>query len=125
MPSPLSHAPSVFNDQGSTSALQTTDGTALPATLSQDFHRLLADIEELIKMTASLTGDELLRAHAQINAKMAIAKAYTEAFGDSLAQQAQHGVRRANDYVRQQPWQTLGISAAVAFLLGLLIARRS
>ena len=33
-------------------------------------------------------------------------------------------VRATDDYVHENPWQSVGVAAGVAFLLGLLVSRR-
>jgi ElaB/YqjD/DUF883 family membrane-anchored ribosome-binding protein len=41
-----------------------------------------------------------------------------------LAEEAAERVRAADDYVRANPWQAVGIAALAGIALGLLISRR-
>ena len=43
--------------------------------------------------------------------------------GDAL-DRAREATRATDDYVRDHPWQTVGVVAAVAFVAGLLLNRR-
>ena len=98
---------------------------ASPSSVSREFHNVLADIEDMIKETTSLTGDDLARARDKLNARITTAKASAEAMGDGLMQRARHTASATNTYLHEQPWKAVGAGAAIAFLLGLVIARRS
>lgn len=43
---------------------------------------------------------------------------------DKLAQQTKQIAGQADDYVRTNPWASVGIGAAVGVVLGILLARR-
>ncbi|WP_350448461.1 DUF883 family protein [Pseudomonas solani] len=114
------------NGQGSgTPAIAKVENAASSSAISREFYNFLADIEDLIKETTSLTGDELAHARVKLNARVAAAKASAEEVGDSITLRARQTASMTNDYVHEQPWKVLGASAAIAFLLGVLIARRS
>lgn len=123
MQDPTIATKSAANGQGSNSAQSPPNGTA--SSVSQEFHNFLADIEDLIKETTALTGDDLARARVKLNSRIAAAKASAEEMSDSLVQRAQHSATLTNGYVHAQPWKVLGAGAVLAFLLGVVIARRS
>lgn len=123
MQDPTISAKPGVNGQGSNSAKNQYSGTA--SSVSQEFHNFLADIEDLIRETTALTGDDLARARVKLNSRIAAAKASAEEMSDSLVQRAQHSANLTNGYVHAQPWKVLGAGAALAFLLGVVIARRS
>jgi ElaB/YqjD/DUF883 family membrane-anchored ribosome-binding protein len=114
----------VTNGQGSgPSALSKTASAISVSGVSREFQSFLADIEDLIKETTSLTGEELAHARARLNARVATAKASVEGMGDNIVQRAKQSATVTNEYVHEQPWKALGASTAIAFLLA--IARRS
>jgi ElaB/YqjD/DUF883 family membrane-anchored ribosome-binding protein len=43
---------------------------------------------------------------------------------DEAAAKARAGAGAAEDYVRDNPWQAVGIAAGLGLLIGLLIGRR-
>lgn len=114
------------NSQGSgPSALAKAASAVSVSGVSREFQNFLADIEDLIKETTSLTGDELAHARAKLNDRVATAKASVENMGDSIVQRAKQSASVTNEYVHEQPWKALGASTVIAFLLGIAIARRS
>ena len=46
------------------------------------------------------------------------------ATADFSTAQTKAAAKAADDYVRANPWQAVGISAAVGFMFGMLITRR-
>jgi ElaB/YqjD/DUF883 family membrane-anchored ribosome-binding protein len=102
----------------------TTEQVALgKQKIVEDLNVLLMDSEEMLRLVAQLPGEgvdalrERLRAHVD-TLRAALADAQIA---------AQRGYRSATlqteRYVRQNPWQALGIAAGAGFVLGLLVAR--
>ena len=82
-----------------------------------DVKIVMSDIEDLLKATASQTGDKIVEARAR--AQAAIERARTAAI--------EHGkvaARTTDQYVQDNPWAAVGVSAVVGLLVGLLIGRR-
>jgi ElaB/YqjD/DUF883 family membrane-anchored ribosome-binding protein len=92
--------------------------------ITQEFQNFVADMEDLIKASTSLTGDDLARAKANLSARVATARAFVEEMPGAMSDRARDTVKAADDYVREQPWQTIGITAAVGLLIGFLLGRR-
>jgi len=97
---------------------------AAPSGITQEFRNFVADIEELIKASTSLTGDDLARAKANLYARVAAARALVEEMPAAVSDRARNTVKAADGYVREQPWQSIGVTAAVGLLIGFLLARR-
>jgi len=72
----------------------------------------------------SLTGEDLARAKAKLTERVATAKKSVEEMGGAIASQARKSATATNDYVHANPWQAIGIGAAVGLLLGFVLARR-
>ncbi len=92
--------------------------------LAREYHDFLTDVEHLISSATSLTGEELLRAKARLTAHIASARASVVDAGSAVVDRARAGARITDGYVRAQPWQAVGISAAVGVLIGFLLGRR-
>lgn len=119
------YAPSNFPKTGSNTDKATSSEHAIvPPGVSREFHNLLADIEDLIKDATSLTGEDLAAARSKITARIAEARVNAQEMSDGMVQRARQTAGVANDYVHEQPWRALGAGAAVAFLLGFILARR-
>ncbi|MDF3127157.1 DUF883 family protein [Rheinheimera sp. 1928-s] len=107
-----------------------TDGAAQNSSqngpaLTDEFHNFIADIEDLLKTTTSLTGAEFEQAKKKLTERVATAKASVEDIGQNFAAKARHSAEVTDRYVHQQPWQSIAVCAAASFILGAFVARCS
>lgn len=112
-----------------TSAPSTSPATQSPASqsaspIAQEFKHFLADIEELIEATTSLTGEDLARAKAKITERIQTARDSAEAMGHAVMTRTRETAAATDRYVHEQPWKAVGISALIGLLTGALLARR-
>jgi ElaB/YqjD/DUF883 family membrane-anchored ribosome-binding protein len=85
--------------------------------LVTDVKVLATDIEELLKATASQTGETITATRARAEAALAHAR-------DVVTVQGRQAAETTDQLVRQNPWKAAGIAATVGVLLGLLLGRR-
>lgn len=85
---------------------------------------LLSDIEDLIRSMSSLTGADLARARANLEARLTAAKHSAVRIGGALALRARDSARVADGYVQGRPWTAVGIGAALGLVVGYAVARR-
>jgi len=93
--------------------------------VSREFHNFIADVEDLVKATTNLTGEDLSKAKAKLTERVEAAKESVAEMGESIAHRVGQGATITNKYVHEKPWGAIGASAAVGLLLGYLLARRS
>jgi ElaB/YqjD/DUF883 family membrane-anchored ribosome-binding protein len=86
---------------------------------------VLADAEDLIRATMSLTGEDLARVRAQLAKGVATARRSIDRMSGTISGNARQAAAATDAYVHEQPWKVIGAGAAVGFVLGLLVARRS
>lgn len=103
------------------------DGASDPSTsnITHEFKSFIADVEDLVKATSNLKGDELHEAKAKIQQRISMAKDSMEEVSDNLIKRTRQAADTANHYVHEQPWGVIGASAAIGLLMGYLVARRS
>ena len=94
------------------------------AGVSEEFNNFLADVEDLVKDTTTLTGEDLTRAKDKLSARLASAKASLGELGSNVADKARKTADVTDTYVREQPWKAVGIGATIGLLLGFALARR-
>lgn len=94
------------------------------AALSRELRDFLSDIEDLVKSMTSLTGGELERAREKLTERVGVARESLEALSGEVSERAMKTAKATDAYVREQPWQAVGIGAGLGLLLGLFIARR-
>jgi ElaB/YqjD/DUF883 family membrane-anchored ribosome-binding protein len=92
--------------------------------ISNEFRSFVADVENLLKATNSLSGEELAKAKAKLEQRIAAAKSSAEELGSNIANRARKTAESANTYVHEQPWPAIGASAGIGFLVGYLLSRR-
>jgi ElaB/YqjD/DUF883 family membrane-anchored ribosome-binding protein len=92
--------------------------------LVADLKTVMQDAEALLKATSAQTGEKIqeIRAHAEESLQQARAR-LSEVEEEAL-RRAREISDSAEDYVRENPWQSVGIAAGAGLLLGLLLSRR-
>jgi ElaB/YqjD/DUF883 family membrane-anchored ribosome-binding protein len=103
---------------------ETTEQLALgKQKIVEDLRVLLTDSEEMLRLAATVPGEGLdalrdrLRTHVD-TLQVALGDAQT-----SAQRRYRSATVQTERYVRQNPWQSLGIAAGVGFALGLLASR--
>lgn len=89
-----------------------------------DLRVVIADTEELLRMTAGQAGESAANLRARLEARMQQAKAELASAQHSVVAQAQVAGRAVDEFVHQNSWKAMGIAASVGLLVGLLIVRR-
>jgi len=92
--------------------------------LVDEFSAVLAEAEEMLKRAANETGDKARDLRSQIETKLLRAKLSLQELEGQAVDQAKAAARATDDYVHDNPWQAIGIAAAVGILIGLLANRR-
>lgn len=109
---------------GENQTTENFDAAAKPGSISVEFQRFLADIEDLVGQATSMTGEDLAKLKNSMNERISVAKESLSEMGTGLADKARKGAVATNDYVHQQPWTAVGAGAAIGLLIGLLVSRR-
>ena len=97
----------------------------MKATASVEIKNLLADVEELVARIADMQDADLERVRDKVQRAVDAAKQSFSEGADSVRRQAQGVADSADDYIRESPWQALGIAALVGAVVGMLLTRRS
>lgn len=89
-----------------------------------DVKILMGDVEELIKATASQTGEKIAEARSRAQQALANAKGGLARAEAAVVEQTKVAAQVVNRSVHEHPWTAAGVSAALGLLVGLLIGRR-
>ena len=92
--------------------------------LVDDFATVLNETEDLLKKASHETGERAKDLRAQVEAKLLAAKLRMQELQGEAVDRAKDAARATDDYVRDNPWQAMGVAAAIGFVAGLLISRR-
>jgi ElaB/YqjD/DUF883 family membrane-anchored ribosome-binding protein len=94
------------------------------AQLKADLAVVLRDAEALIKATSEQGGDKLAEAATRARESLEAAKLRLRDAEIAARRHGEDAVRATEDYVKQNPWQAVGIAAGVGLIVGVLLARR-
>jgi ElaB/YqjD/DUF883 family membrane-anchored ribosome-binding protein len=99
-------------------------GNGAQSGVAREYHAFLSDVEHLVASATSMTTEEFARAKAKISARISAARASVGRAGSAVADRARSGAKATDLYIRDQPWQAVGISAVAGLLIGFLLGRR-
>jgi ElaB/YqjD/DUF883 family membrane-anchored ribosome-binding protein len=108
-----------------TESVMTTDAEHVSKEkLMADLRVVVADAEELLKATASQTGERIAAARARAEESLKAAKARLADAQAAATAGAKAAAKATDDYVHEHPWRAVSIAAVAGLLLGALISRR-
>ena len=105
-------------------ATEAVGGRVTRAKLMEDLRAVVADLEELLKATASQTGERITEARARAEESLKAVKAQLAEERAAVMARAKAAAKAADDHVRANPWMAVGIAVGVGVVLGILAARR-
>ena len=92
--------------------------------LMSDLRLVIADAEELLRMTADQAGDAAAEVRSRVQARMNQAKDDLLKWQAAVVEKAKAAGHATDEFVHENPWKSVGIAAGVGLLLGLLVSRR-
>ena len=103
-----------------------SDGVSdVKAAASAEIKSLIADVEDLMARIADLKDADVTRMRNKVQRAVDATKQSFADGADALRQHAQSAASTADDFVRDRPWQAVGIAALVGAIVGILANRRS
>jgi len=94
--------------------------------VTQEFNRFLADVEQLLNSARQLTGDSAALARKRLEDKVAQAKVRLEAMRSTAAERGDWYAQRTKPGWANRSVRIVGLAAlAGALITGVLVARRS
>ncbi|MFC4486053.1 DUF883 family protein [Tepidiphilus baoligensis] len=96
--------------------------------LKEELRQLAQTLDELLLATANETSSEIRELRERARARLEETRERLAERGAELYQQASTTLRataqQTEGYVREHPWTSIGLGAAVGMLIGLLMGRR-
>jgi ElaB/YqjD/DUF883 family membrane-anchored ribosome-binding protein len=92
--------------------------------LMDDLRKVVHDTEALLRATEGQIGEKAEEARRRVQAALDTARTRLKAMQGSAGEMGEEAVRATETYVRDNPWQAVGVAAGVGLLLGLLLSRR-
>jgi ElaB/YqjD/DUF883 family membrane-anchored ribosome-binding protein len=91
--------------------------------VADDFKVLLADTEELLRQTASMSEEGIQALRARLQQQLDVARGRLAEAQASAAAKARVACSQADEFVKANPWQAVGIGVGAGLVLGVLMAR--
>lgn len=91
--------------------------------LLQDLRGVVSSAEELLRATASQTGEKVAVARERIEENLVVAKERLLVAERAVLEKGKQAATATDEYVHDNPWQAVGIAAGVGMLIGMLISR--
>jgi ElaB/YqjD/DUF883 family membrane-anchored ribosome-binding protein len=92
--------------------------------LIDDLTAVIKDAESLLRVTAAQTGDKVEEIRARAEETVRNAKARLGEVEEQALERAREFAGEADEYVRGNPWQAVGIAAGIGLVIGMLMSRR-
>jgi ElaB/YqjD/DUF883 family membrane-anchored ribosome-binding protein len=92
--------------------------------LMSDLRAVLEDAEALLTATAGQAGERIQQAREHAKETVRVARERLAENQEEVTRRARAAAKDADKYVRDNPWQAVGIAAGIAFIIGLLVSRR-
>ncbi len=92
--------------------------------LASDLRIVIADAEELLRLTAGQMGEKAVVARERIQESLRVAKDKLARAEEVVIDKTKAAARATDDYVHDHPWSAVGIAGAIGLVIGMLISRR-
>jgi ElaB/YqjD/DUF883 family membrane-anchored ribosome-binding protein len=92
--------------------------------LVTDMKIVIADAEEILRATANQAGEKVGELRERIQERLRDAKIRLQDAEAALVDKTKAAARATDDFVHENPWQAVGVAAAIGLALGVLIGRR-
>jgi ElaB/YqjD/DUF883 family membrane-anchored ribosome-binding protein len=89
-----------------------------------NFQQLFDDVEDLIKRVADIDSPEIQKIRAKVRVALMLAKSAVQDGGLQVGRRARLAAHTADAYLRDYPWQALGLGSLLGFGVGVLVARK-
>jgi len=92
--------------------------------LMADLRIVVADAEQLLKLTANEVGESAAGLRERLQERLAQGRDSLIALQTMATEKAKAAGSAADDYVHENPWTSVAIGAGVGLVVGMLISRR-
>lgn len=92
--------------------------------LINDFKVVIADAEALLKATANQGGEKLAEVRAKAEESLKVVKARMAEAQEALLAKTKEAAQATDAYVHENPWNAVGVAAAIGLVIGWLLGRR-
>jgi ElaB/YqjD/DUF883 family membrane-anchored ribosome-binding protein len=89
---------------------------------AQELRAFLADVEELVRKVANVSDADVARVRVKVANALGEMRQVAGDTAAGLRDRARVAVDATDDYVRERPWTSIGIAAALGLLIGVSVS---
>jgi ElaB/YqjD/DUF883 family membrane-anchored ribosome-binding protein len=109
-------------------AMTRSSSAVLKQKLLADFNAVMTEADQLLKFVTDEGGDKASALRTRLERNMRAARERLHSLEDAVMEKTRETARATDEYVHENPWQTVGMAAALGALVGaavcLLLYRR-
>ncbi len=90
----------------------------------REVRNLIADIQELIVRMKDAADPELSLLRAKVEASISAVKQTIFDRAEQVQRRTQEAFEAGDNYVRQRPWEAIGVASAAGLAIGFVLGRR-
>ena len=94
---------------------------AMKHRLLADFNAVVHEADELLKFVADEGGDKADAMRSRVEKNLNAAKQRLRSMEDAVMERTRATARATDEYVHENPWQTVGVAAGIGAACGALI----
>jgi ElaB/YqjD/DUF883 family membrane-anchored ribosome-binding protein len=110
------------------SAMTRSSTDAIKHKLLADFNAVVTEADQFLKLVADEGGDKADALRSRVERNLNTAKDRLRNLEDAVLEKTRETARATDEYVHENPWQTIGVAAGLSALfgvaIGLLLYRR-
>lgn len=94
---------------------------AMKQKLLADFHAVVTEADQILKLVTNEGGDKANALRTKVEHNLNAAKERLRGLEEALMEKTRATARATDEYVHENPWQTVGITAGLSVVLGAVI----
>ena len=98
-----------------------SSSNAIKRQLLADFNAVVTEADQLLKLVTEEGGDKANALRTKVEKNLNAAKARLRGLEDAVMEKTKATARATDEYVHENPWQTVGIAAGLGAVLGVVI----
>ncbi len=100
------------------------DSNRTKGKMVDDFKSIVNDADDLLQATAKVSSESVSIARAKFAERLNAAKANLANAEKVIVEKAKQTATVTDEYVKGNPWTSVGIAAGIGMLIGFLAAKR-
>jgi len=109
-------------------AMTRSSSVMMKQKLLADFNAVVAEADQLLKLVTDEGGDKADALRSRVERNLNAAKDRLRNLEDAVLEKTRETARATDEYVHENPWQTIGVAAGLSVIfgvaVGLLLSRR-